>query len=66
MLFDHLFQLQNIIFVGKPTGFLEYERKVSTDVSPKQRIKNFKEFHEHLSTEEQQLQGAVFGGLAAA
>lgn len=44
--------------MGKPTGFLEYERKVSTNVSPKQRIKNFKEFHEHLSTEEQQLQGA--------
>lgn len=44
--------------MGKPTGFLEYERKVSTDVSPKQRIKNFNEFHEHLSMEEQQLQGA--------
>lgn len=44
--------------MGKPTGFLEYERKVSTDVSPKQRIKNFNEFHEHLSREEQQLQGA--------
>lgn len=44
--------------MGKPTGFLEYERKVSTDVSPKQRIKNFQEFHEHLSMEEQQLQGA--------
>ena len=44
--------------MGKPTGFLEYERKVSTDVSPKQRIKNFNEFHEHLSMEEQQLQGS--------
>lgn len=44
--------------MGKPTGFLDYERKVSADVSPKQRIKNFEEFHEHLSMEEQQLQGA--------
>lgn len=44
--------------MGKPTGFLDYERKVSNDVSPKQRIKNFNEFHEHLSMEEQQLQGA--------
>lgn len=44
--------------MGKPTGFLEYERKVSADVSPKQRIRNFNEFHEHLSMEEQQLQGA--------
>lgn len=44
--------------MGKPTGFLEYERKVSIDVPPKQRIKNFNEFHEHLPMEEQQLQGA--------
>ena len=44
--------------MGKPTGFLEYERKVSTDVSPKLRIKNFNEFHEHLPMEEQQKQGA--------
>lgn len=43
--------------MGKPTGFIDYERKVSKDVSPKQRIKNFNEFHEHLSMEEQQLQG---------
>ena len=43
--------------MGKPTGFLEYERRVSKDISPKQRIKNFKEFHEHLTMEEQQLQG---------
>ncbi len=49
---------QEEIIMGKPTGFIEYERKVSKDVSPKQRIKNFKEFHEHLPMEEQQLQGA--------
>lgn len=50
--------MEEEMIMGKPTGFLEYERKVSTDVSPKQRIKNFQEFHEHLSMEEQQLQGA--------
>ncbi|MCM1155756.1 MAG: glutamate synthase subunit beta [Roseburia sp.] len=44
--------------MGKPTGFIDYERRVPADVSPKQRIKNFEEFHEHLSMEEQQLQGA--------
>ena len=44
--------------MGKPTGFIEYARKVSTDISPKQRIKNFREFHEHLSMEEQRKQGA--------
>ncbi|MDE7197347.1 MAG: glutamate synthase subunit beta [Lachnospiraceae bacterium] len=44
--------------MGKPTGFMEYGRRVSKDVGPKQRIKNFNEFHEHLTMEEQQEQGA--------
>jgi len=44
--------------MGKPTGFMEYERRVSKDVSPRQRIKNFKEFHTPLSQEEQRKQGA--------
>lgn len=44
--------------MGKPTGFLDYKRVVSEAVSPKERIKNFNEFHEHLSMEEQQKQGA--------
>ena len=44
--------------MGKPTGFMEYERVTSKALEPKKRIKNFKEFHEHLSKEEQQLQGA--------
>ena len=44
--------------MGKPTGFMEYERVTSKASDPKKRIKNFNEFHEHLSREEQQLQGA--------
>lgn len=44
--------------MGKPTGFMEYEREVSKDTAPKERIKNFKEFHEHLPKERQQIQGA--------
>lgn len=44
--------------MGKPTGFMEYEREVSAEIKPKQRIKNFNEFHEHLTMEKQQLQGA--------
>ena len=44
--------------MGKSTGFLEYNRETSTSVSPKERIKNFNEFHEHLPLEKQQLQGA--------
>jgi len=44
--------------MGKPTGFMEYDRIVSRETEPKKRIKNFNEFHEHLTMEEQQLQGA--------
>jgi len=44
--------------MGKPTGFLEYERETSKEVSPKERIKNFNEFHIFLPKEKQQLQGA--------
>ncbi len=44
--------------MGKPTGFLEYDREVSTDIAPEERIKNFEEFHIYLSDEKQQIQGA--------
>ena len=44
--------------MGKPTGFMEYERQISEAVSPKERIKNFNEFHTPLSREKQQIQGA--------
>ncbi len=44
--------------MGKPTGFLEYDRKTSAAEEPRERIKHFNEFHEHLPMEEQQKQGA--------
>ena len=44
--------------MGKPTGFLEYERRVSEEIAPLERIKNFNEFHIPLPLEKQQLQGA--------
>lgn len=44
--------------MGKPTGFLEYERETSESVQPKNRIRSFKEFHTPLSREKQRLQGA--------
>ncbi|MBT9779135.1 glutamate synthase small subunit [Clostridium sp. MCC353] len=43
--------------MGKPTGFLEFDRKVSEAVSPKARIKNFNEFHTPLCEAEQRRQG---------
>ena len=44
--------------MGKPTGFMDYKREVSRDAEPKERIKNFREFHEHRLLERQRLQGA--------
>ncbi len=44
--------------MGKPTGFLEYNRETGRCIEPKERIKNFNEFHIPLSEEEQRLQGA--------
>ena len=44
--------------MGKPTGFLEIERQVSTEVEPLKRIKNFNEFHKPLSRDEQSCKGA--------
>ena len=44
--------------MGKPTGFLEYERKDGPVTAPAERIRDFHEFHGQLSEEEQRLQGA--------
>jgi glutamate synthase (NADPH/NADH) small chain len=44
--------------MGKPTGFLEYERVTGKAKSPKDRIRNFSEFHIPLSEAEQKKQGA--------
>lgn len=44
--------------MGKPTGFMEYERQLPEDRAPKERIKDWKEFHTHFDTASLQLQGA--------
>ena len=44
--------------MGKPTGFLEYERENSPAVEPLERIKNFNEFHELMPDEKRRVQGA--------
>ena len=44
--------------MGKPTGFLDYERQDSRCTPPLERIKNFHEFHTPLPLEKQRLQGA--------
>ena len=44
--------------MGKPTGFMEYERETAAAVKPKARIQNFDEFHAHLPLQKQMQQGA--------
>ena len=44
--------------MGKPTGFLDYERKNGPVVPEQERVKNFQEFHGQLPTEEQKKQAA--------
>jgi len=44
--------------VGKPTGFLEFDRVASAVRDPKSRIRDYHEFHIPLSEEEQRRQGA--------
>ena len=44
--------------MGKPTGFMEYGKETAAAISPKERIKNFNEFHIPLSVEKQKKQGA--------
>ncbi len=44
--------------MGKPTGFMEYERQVAADRAPALRILDWNEFHEHMTVEALQDQGA--------
>ena len=44
--------------MGKPTGFMDYKREDARAIAPKERIKNFNEFHIPLSEEEQRKQSA--------
>jgi glutamate synthase (NADPH/NADH) small chain len=44
--------------MGKPTGFLEFQREVPADRSPLGRIADWKEFHHHLPEADLKKQGA--------
>ncbi len=44
--------------MGKPTGFMEYQREEAPALSVKERIEHFNEFHEPLSEKEQKQQAA--------
>jgi glutamate synthase (NADPH) small chain len=44
--------------MGKPTGFMEYQRELPNDRSPIERVKDWNEFHEHFSEDKLRRQGA--------
>ena len=44
--------------MGKPTGFLEYQRLSEASIAPAERVKNYQEFILHLSDIEAKQQGA--------
>ncbi len=44
--------------MGKPTGFMEYTRRLPADRAPTERLKDWDEFHEHMPEEDLRLQGA--------
>ncbi len=44
--------------MGKPTGFLDFERELPKDRSPLGRVADYKEFHEHMPEAELKKQGA--------
>lgn len=44
--------------MGKPTGFLEFDRREDPCQPPSERLKHWREFHPRLSKEERQKQGA--------
>ena len=44
--------------MGKPTGFIDYERKENGNVPPLERISNFKEFHPKLDEKARREQAA--------
>ena len=48
--------------MGKPTGFMDYERQDKAAEAPRERIRHFNEFYTPLAKEEQELQVGIEGG----
>ncbi len=44
--------------MGKPTGFIEYLRELPVDRPPLERIRDYKEFHQHMEMKKLRQQGA--------
>ena len=49
--------------MGKPTGFIEYERQTGDAETPKSRIRHFNEFHTYLPEEKAETAGSALYGV---
>ena len=45
--------------MGKPTGFKEFARELPADRQPKERLKDWREFHEHFDEKKLREQGVT-------
>jgi glutamate synthase (NADPH/NADH) small chain len=46
------------LVMSTPTGFMEFKRELPGDRSPSERVKDWEEFHKHMSEEDLRIQGA--------
>jgi len=44
--------------MGKPTGFMEFERELPKDRAPDERIHDWQEFHHHMPEDKLRTQGS--------
>lgn len=44
--------------MSTPTGFMEFKRQIPRDRSPSERVKDWQEFHKHMSAQELRTQGS--------
>ena len=44
--------------MGKPTGFMDYNRVSNISIAPLDRIKNFNEFHKRISEDDRKQQAS--------
>jgi glutamate synthase (NADPH/NADH) small chain len=44
--------------MSTPTGFMEFKRQLPIDRSPSERVKDWEQFHKHMSDEELRTQGS--------
>src|SRR5437870_12119069 len=49
---------RRLLDMGKPTGFLEFPRELPLVRAPRERIRDWLEFHEHAEDQRRQTQGA--------